>query len=207
MRRIILASGSPQRKELLEKIGLTFEVDPAAYVETIKSGMIPEEIAKYLSREKAWAVAKKYPDAIIIAADTFGVIGGEIIGKPHHATEAKKILGRLSGRSHRVITGFTIIDTQTGKAVTRSVETVVHFRKLTGDEINAYVSTGEPLDKAGAYGIQGLGALLVDRIEGDYYNVIGLPLNTLAKELESFGVNILPHSPPPANPLKTPLEG
>jgi septum formation protein len=191
MRRIILASGSPRRRELLEKLGLKFEVDPAEYVETMKSGMKPEEIARYLSLQKAQAVAKKYPDAIIIAADTFGLISGEIIGKPHNEAEARNILRKLSGRTHRVITGFTIIDTTAGKAVSRSVETAVHFRALTEEEIDAYVDTGETLDKAGAYGIQGLGAVLVDRIEGDFYNVIGLPLSALVKALKDFGIDVL----------------
>jgi septum formation protein len=191
MRKIVLASGSPRRKELLEKIGLKFEVDPAEYVETLKSGMKPEEIARYLSLQKAQSAAKKYPDAIIIAADTFGVISGSVIGKPHNEAEARNILRKLSGRPHRVITGFTMMDTAVGKAVTRSVETTVHFRKLTDEEIDAYVRTGEPLDKAGAYGIQGLGAVLVDRIEGDFYNVIGLPLSALAEALKEFGIDVL----------------
>ena len=176
---------------LLEQLGLEFEVIPADYVETMKSGMDSEEIARYLSLQKAQAVAKKYPDAVVIAADTFGVMSGKIIGKPHNEAEAKNILRTLSGRSHRVITGFTVIEAAANQAVTRSVVTTVHFRELGDPEIDAYVRTGEPLDKAGAYGIQGLGAVLVDRIEGDYYNVIGLPLSPLAAVLRSFGIDVL----------------
>lgn len=191
MKKIILASGSPRRKMLLEQLGLKFEVVPADYIETMKSGMTPEEIARYLSLRKAQAVAKNYPDAVVIAADTFGVISGKIIGKPHNDAEAARILRTLSSRSHRVITGFTVMEAAADKAVSRSSVTTVHFRELSDQEIDAYIHTGEPLDKAGAYGIQGLGAVLVDRIEGDYYNVIGLPLSPLAEVLKSFDIDVL----------------
>lgn len=128
---------------------------------------------------------------MVIGADTFGVFEGKILGKPHYADQAKKMVYALSGKSHAVITGYSIIDATNGKIVTGIVETIVHFRKLTEEEIDAYVATGEPLDKAGAYAIQGIGALLVDRIEGDYYNVIGLPLCALAESLKTFGIRIL----------------
>ncbi|MBN1367680.1 MAG: septum formation inhibitor Maf [Dehalococcoidales bacterium] len=191
MKKIILASGSPRRKELLEKIGLKFEVEAGDIEEDLNVGLPPRELAEKLSLQKAQAAAEKYPDAIIIAADTIGVFEGKIIGKPHAATEAKKMLSMLSGKSHLVITGYTIIDTETRKTVTKSIETKVYFRKLTKAEIDAYVKTGEPLDKAGAYAIQGLGALIVEKIEGDYYNVIGLPLSSLTESLREFGVKIL----------------
>jgi len=191
MKKIILASGSPRRKELLEKIGLKFEVEPASFVEDIPTGLSPGEIAKKLSLEKARAVAAKHQDAIIIGADTFGVFEGKILGKPHHAEQAKKMLSMLSGKSHLVVTGYAVIDSTTGKTVTGIAETIVHFRKLTKEEIEAYAATGEPLDKAGAYGIQGLGALFVDRIEGDFYNIIGLPLCAIAESLKEFGIKVL----------------
>ena len=151
-------------------------------------------------------------EAIIIAADTIGVIRGKIIGKPHTPDEAGRMLRSLSGKSHRVITGFTIVDTGTGKTLSESVETRVWVGKLTPEEIDAYVKTGEPLDKAGAYAIQGLGAVIVEKIEGDYFNVIGLPLNALTESLKEFGIAILGEgtrrrSLPPGNQWKRPPEG
>ena len=191
MKKIILASGSPRRKELLENIGLKFDIEPAGFVEEIPIGLSPHGIAQLLSLEKARKVAINHPNAIIIGADTLGVFDGKILSKPHHELQAKKILNMLAGNSHIVITGFTVIDSKTGKELTKSVETFVHLRELTNEEIDSYIATGEPLDKAGAYALQGLGALLVDRIEGDYYNVIGLPLSALAETLREFGVKIL----------------
>ena len=132
----------------------------------------------------------RHADSIIIAADTIGVLEGRILGKPLDAPHACKMLAELSGRCHSVITGFTVIDSATDKAVSRSVETKVHFRKLSRAEISRYVKTGEPLDKAGAYAIQGLGSLLVERIEGDYNNVIGLPICALAIVLKGFGITL-----------------
>jgi septum formation protein len=190
-RTIILASASPRRKELLEKIGLRFTVDPSDYPENLDSGLKPQELAKLISQGKAAAVAAKYQDAIIIAADTFGILRGKILGKPHTADEARKMLQEMSGKSHLVITGFTIIDSFSKKTVTRTIETQVYIKKLNPVEITDYVNTGEPLDKAGAYAIQGLGALIVEKIIGDYYNVVGLPLNALAESLKEFNINLL----------------
>ena len=191
MKTIILASASPRRKELLGKIGLKFEVEPSNQEEVVSSGLEPRELAKEISLEKAQAVASSHQNAIVIAADTFGVFRGKIVGKPRTEAEARKMLAMLSGRSHRVITGFTIIDTDSNKTLSRTVETRVYFRKLTPKEIDAYVKTGEPLGKAGAYAIQGLGSVIVEKIEGDYYNVIGLPLSALAESLKEFGVCVL----------------
>ena len=187
---VILASSSPRRRELLDNTGLEFIVDSAGISEDHGRSMKPSELAKAISMEKARAVAARHPCAIIIAADTFGVLDGRLMGKPHDEDEALDMLGRLSGRRHIVVTGFTILDTETGKAISKAVETKVYFRKLDREEIVDYVRTGEPLDKAGAYAIQGLGALLVEKIEGDYYNVIGLPLSSLARELKGFGVKL-----------------
>ena len=122
-------------------------------------------------------MAARHKSAFIIAADTIGVIGNKILGKPHTENEACKMLNEISGKSHAVITGFTVLDSATNKILSRTVNTKVYIRKLTKQEIDAYVKTGEPLDKAGAYAIQGLGAVIVEKIEGDYYNVMGLPLN------------------------------
>lgn len=190
-RTIILASASPRRKELLALTGLKFEVGPANYAEDMNLKLSPHELARFLSLEKAKSVAGKYEDAIIIAADTFVVMGEKILGKPHSQEDAKRMLGLLEGRTHSVITGFTILDARTGKKLSRSVETRVTFRKLTEKEIDAYVKTKEPLDKAGAYAIQGLGSILIKSIEGDYTNVIGLPLCALAESLKEFGIKVL----------------
>jgi len=191
MKTIILASASPRRKELLEKIGLRFKVEPSNYEEDMHSGLEPHEFAQRISLEKAKVVASKHKNAIVIAADTFIVFGGQILGKPHTEKEARKMLKTISGKSHSVITGFSIIDNGTNKTVSKSVETKIYIRKLTMTEIDAYVKSKEPLDKAGAYAIQGLGAVFVEKIEGDYFNVIGLPLSALTEALKEFGINIL----------------
>jgi septum formation protein len=191
VKEIVLASASPRRKELLEQIGLRFEVEPSDYQEDITPGSDPHETAKKLSLGKARAAARKHRNALIIAADTFVVFGDRVLGKPHTNAEAREMLRTLNGQAHSVITGFTILDTETGKVLSRSVETRVHMMKLTLKEIDSYVRSKEPLDKAGGYAIQGLGAVLVERIEGDYSNVVGLPLSALAESLKEFGVRVL----------------
>ena len=191
MKKIVLASASPRRKELLEKIGLEFSVEPSDYEEDISPGMEPHKLARTLSLEKARLVAEKYNNALVIAADTFIIVDDQILGKPLTVTEARRMLETINGRQHSVITGFTIVDTSEGRAITRSLETKVYIRKLTSKEIDSYVESREPLDKAGAYAIQGLGSVIVEKIEGDYFNVIGLPLSALTESLKEFGVYIL----------------
>jgi septum formation protein len=191
MKRIVLASASPRRKELLEQIGLQFEIEPSNHDEELQDDLTPHEMAKALSLEKARAVASKNKNAIIIAADTFIVIDEKIVGKPHTDDQARDMLILLNGKSHLVITGYTILDTDDGKLVVRSVETTVHMRGLTPDEIEAYIATGEPIGKAGAYAIQGLGSVFIEGIEGDYSNVVGLPLSALAASLTEFGFHLL----------------
>jgi septum formation protein len=191
MKTIILASTSPRRKALLEQIGLKFTVDARVREDTGLAGPEPNELVKAVSLKKAESVAGYYPDAVIIAADTIGVIEGRIIGKPHSKKEARDMLASLSGKAHTVITGFTVLDTLTRKSISRSVETTVYMKRIEASEIEVYVATGEPLDKAGAYAIQGLGAALVARIEGDYFNVMGLPLCSLSEVLKEFGINVL----------------
>jgi septum formation protein len=190
-RKIILASASPRRREILALTGLDFEVDTGNYEETMDHPMEPHKLARFLSREKAEAVALKYGNALIIAADTFLLFEGGLLGKPRDERDARRMLVRLNGRSHSVITGFTVLDTANKNSFSDSVETKVYFRRLTAKEISSYVKSGEPLDKAGAYGIQGLGALLVEKIEGDYFNVMGLPISALARCLKKFGIKIL----------------
>ncbi|MEW6142565.1 MAG: Maf family protein [Chloroflexota bacterium] len=191
MKKIVLASASPRRAELLKQIGLKFVVDPSNHEETLGNDLPPERLVMVFSLKKARAVARRHRNAVVIAADTIGVLNGKTIGKPRSAADARRILQKLSGRTHSVTTGLTVIDTDSGRIATRAVETKVHFKKLTSGEINAYVKTGEPMDKAGAYGIQERGAIFVDRIEGDYFNVIGLPLCALAETLKKFGVEVM----------------
>jgi septum formation protein len=191
MRNIILASTSPRRKALLEQIGLKFTVDDRTHEDTGLVGLEPNELVKAISLKKAQSVVGYYPDAIIIAADTIGVVDRRIIGKPRSKQDARAMLALLSGRAHTVITGFTVLDTLTQKSISRSVQTSVYMKWMTATEIDAYLNTGEPLDKAGAYAIQGLGAVLVEKIEGDYFNVVGLPLCALTEVLKEFGINVL----------------
>ena len=191
MKTIILASASPRRKEILEKTGLKFKVDASDYEEEINYSLRPHELARFLSREKAKAIVNKYTNALIIAADTFIVFKDKILGKPHTEEEAKRMLNMLNNNTHSVITGFTIIDTNDNKKLSGSVETKVCFKKLTMKEIESYIKSKEPLDKAGAYAIQGLGAVIVKKIEGDYFNVMGLPLSTLMESLKKFGIYVL----------------
>jgi nucleoside triphosphate pyrophosphatase len=191
MKAIILASASPRRKEILEKTGLKFEVDESRCEEIPRPCAKPHDTARLLSREKARDVARRHPNSLIIAADTVVVLEGRLFGKPTSEEEAGKMLKALSGKAHSVITGFTILDTDNGKEISRSVETRVFFERLGKDEIEAYIRSGEPFGKAGAYGIQGLGAVMIKRIEGDFFNVMGLPLNAVAESLKRFGVKVL----------------
>lgn len=191
MKKIILASASPRRKEILEITGLKFKVCVSDYEEDLALSLRPRELARFLSRKKAEVVARKFSNSIIIAADTFIVFNKKLLGKPHTDKEAEKMLTMLNGKAHAVITGFTIWDTVTGKKISRSVETNVYFKKLSKEEIRAYVRSKEPLDKAGAYAIQGLGAVFIEKIEGDYFNVVGLPLCALMDSLKKFGVDVL----------------
>ncbi len=180
MRRLILASASPRRRELLSQIGVVFDVD-AAHVD---EGDDPRVNA--VEKARAAAARHRGEDAVVLGADTEVVLDGSVLGKPGGEAHAREMLRRLSGRSHAVVTAYALVDCTTGRELVRSVETDVTFRHLTDDDIDAYVATGEPLDKAGAYGIQGRGAVLVDRIDGDYFTVVGLPLADLAAALRDF---------------------
>jgi septum formation protein len=187
---VVLASSSPRRRELLEKTGLKFTVDSSETDERLDSTSGPVELARSISSMKATSAVPRHPGSIIIAADTFGVLDGKLLGKPDDAPHAREMLKVMSGKCHEVITGFTIIDTDSGKTISHVVKTRVYFKALSKAQIEEYVETGEPLGKAGAYAIQGKGADLVAKIEGDYYNVIGLPVHALAKELKKFGIDL-----------------
>lgn len=188
---IILASGSPRRRELLEQIGVKhYRIVSPDVDEHVEGHPAPEELVEFLSRRKAEAVgAKAGPDALVIAADTVVALDGAILGKPHSREEAAAMLAALSGREHAVYTGLTVLRGE--RTVTGHERTAVTFRTLTGTEIDRYAATGEPMDKAGAYGIQGVGALLITGIEGDYFNVMGLPVCRLGRVLAEFGVDAL----------------
>lgn len=191
MRKIILASQSPRRKQLLKQLGLEFEVVPSDVEEVFNPRLGPRHQVEELALQKAQSVAEKYDDAIVIGADTLVALGDEIIGKPKNVNDAKRMLKKLRGRQHTVVTGFVLIDTASKRTIMKSVETKVWFRKLSPQEISSYIEKEKPLDKAGAYAIQGLGNLFVEKIEGDYFGAVGLPLFTLAKELNKLGVSIL----------------
>ena len=184
--KVILASGSPRRRQLLDLIGIPHEVRPSNLDEKIKGKETPRKHAERLAREKASVFAKTESDALIIAADTIVVINGKILGKPANAVDAGSMLTLLNGRNHTVITAVAVAR---GARLKSGVEEVhVKFRKLAEDEIDSYIATGEPMDKAGAYGIQGFGATIVERIEGDYFAVMGLPLVRLTRLLAELGV-------------------
>ena len=189
--KIILASQSPRRKELLERMGIRdFETISPNVDESAFRGLPPEELVRRLSAEKAAAVAGKAgEDAIVIAADTVVALEGAVLGKPADELDAFKMLSALSGVRHQVYTGVTVC--RGGEKQTAHEVTDVTFRELSEEEIERYIATGEPMDKAGAYGIQGYGALLIQGISGDYYNVMGLPVCRLGGMLARFGVDCL----------------
>lgn len=191
MRKIILASNSPRRKELLEKVGLSFEIKTADFDECFDTALPPEEFAKSLALGKALKVSKIKYDAVIIAADTIVVVDDQILGKPKSSEDAKNMLKKISGRSHTAITGLAVVDSKSGKSITTSSKIILHFRDMTDKEIDLYVKTGEPLDKAGSYAVQGLGAIFIEKMEGDYYAAVGLPLNSLYEILKEFEIDLL----------------
>lgn len=191
MIKIILASTSPRRKEIFAKTGLKFSVVPSHYKEDMNSKRKPGELAKFLSRGKAENVAKKFKNGIVIGADTFVALKNELLGKPKNRAEAVRMLKKVSGKPVSIITGYTIIDTASGKRESRAVETKLYIKKLSSQEIRNYIKTKEPLDKAGAFAIQGIGAVLIERIEGDFLGAMGLPLYDLSKSLIKFGIHIL----------------
>ena len=181
---VILGSSSPRRRELLTLIGLRHEVLPANVDETLLPGEIPWAYAERLARAKAQAVAR--PGFVSIGSDTIVVVDGEVLGKPADAADAKQMLQRLSGRAHVVMTAIAVAFD--GKVTSDVVKVGVTFRSLRDDEIDDYIATGEPMDKAGAYGIQGFGATIVDGVDGDYFAVMGLPVNRMIRLLESIGL-------------------
>lgn len=186
MGRLILASASPRRRQLLEGLGLSFEVRPAGCDESVDT-RDPQAMVLELCRRKAQACALQDGD-VVIAADTVVAAGGGILGKPRDPEQARRMLRTLSGRRHSVFTGVAVRTPQ--RFVTRCERTEVFFRTLSERDIEDYIASGEPFDKAGGYGIQGRGGVFVQRIEGDFYNVMGLPLCTLCEMLEEIGAGV-----------------
>jgi septum formation protein len=189
--RFILASASPRRRELLASIGLDFAVVPSHIPEIRGDGEAPEEYVARLSREKAAAIAREHPTDWIIAADTTVLLGDELLEKPAGVADAQRMLATIAGRTHIVYTGVTLLNAAREHHDTRVAESEVRMLPLTGEDIAWYVATGEPMDKAGAYAVQGIGALFIDSIHGSYTNVVGLPLALLFQMLRRAGIDPL----------------
>ena len=182
---LILASASPRRRDFLKQMGISFRVCPARGEEKIQPGWHPEEVASHLAKQKAWEVAARHPKDTVIGADTIVVLGSEVLGKPKDKEQAAHMLSMLSGKTHQVMTGVWVILGGIEYGFVQNTD--VSFYPLTGLDIKRYVDTGEPMDKAGAYGIQGLGMALVEGIQGDYTNVVGLPVARLLRLLRELG--------------------
>jgi septum formation protein len=184
---LILASQSPRRRLLLKQIGLRFSVRPSSVREDVLDHESPAQNARRIALAKALDVARGVKRGIVVGADTIVVLGNEILGKPRNAADAKRMLRRLSGRQHIVFTGFALVDASTGRKIVDIEKTKVKFRKLSAVEIEEYVASGSPMDKAGAYGIQDdYGAVFVQRVEGCFYNVVGFPLTRFYLALKKF---------------------
>jgi len=191
--RLVLASRSPRRYELLKQVGLECDVIPSRIEENFVKGESPRKHVLRLAEAKALDVGNQYSDRWIIAADTIVYIDHSILGKPKSREEAKKMLRRLSGKEHWVLTGFSVHHLQKGKGDREAVRTAVKFKKLTQPEMEWYIQTGEPFDKAGGYGIQGIGSFMIESIHGSYTNVVGLPLCELMKMLVRLGALRITH--------------
>ena len=189
--RFILASSSPRRRELLAAIGIDFDVVPSHVPEEHQQGEAPKEYVARLSRAKASAIARSHPARWVIAADTTVLLGDELLEKPLDADDAVRMLSTIAGRTHTVYTGVTIQNDGTGYRETEVAESEVTMLPLSADDIGWYVATGEPLDKAGAYAVQGIGAMFIDSIHGSYTNVVGLPVALLFQMFRKAGVDLL----------------
>lgn len=194
-RYIILASTSPRRQELIASLRIPFEIMGSDADEDTPFGWSPDMIVETLSLRKADAVYRKLSEAsgnaVIVGSDTIVVLEGDILGKPVDELDAVRMLKGLQGRTHKVYTGVACVDAETGRSIVRHRVTSVRMKPLSEEEIISYVRSGEPADKAGAYAIQGLGATIVDSIEGDYFNVVGLPLSLLSDMLGEMGITVL----------------
>ena len=188
---IILASASPRRKEILENTNIKFDIISSSIEELVLDGESPCQMVMRLAFEKGIDIASKHKSDLVISADTIVVLDNNILGKPKDEEEARQMISNLSGRTHQVITGISLINLENNKKIIDYVISNVKFKKLSKDDINDYIKTKESLDKAGAYGIQGYGALLVEEIQGDYFNIVGLPISKLSDLLKiHFNINL-----------------
>jgi septum formation protein len=195
---LVLASASPRRQELLRNAGFPFIVQPTDIPEVPETGEVPQAFAERMAREKATAVFRERPEDVILGADTIVVVGPVILGKPRDVVDAVRMLRVLSGRTHQVLTGVCLVGppartenrkSSPGFEDVRSERTLVTMEALSDEDIRSYISTGEPMDKAGAYGIQGRASRWISRIEGDYFNVVGLPMSLVYKMLREHGMD------------------
>ena len=189
--KVILASASPRRKEILQNTKLNFDIQKSDIEEVILENESPEDMVVRLAYEKAFDVAKRNTDRLVIGADTIVALDNEVLGKPKDQNEAYQMIKRLSNKTHKVITGISLINLKENKIIKDYVVSFVTFKDLSEDSIKDYINTNESLDKAGAYGIQGYGALLVKNIQGDYFNIVGLPISRLSDLLKKyFNINL-----------------
>ena len=189
--KVILASASPRRKEILQNTKLNFDIQKSDIEEVILENESPEDMVVRLAYEKAFDVAKRNTDRLVIGADTIVALDNEVLGKPKDQNEAYQMIKRLSNKTHKVITGISLINLKENKIIKNYVVSFVTFKDLSEDSIKDYINTNESLDKAGAYGIQGYGALLVKNIQGDYFNIVGLPISRLSDLLKNhFDINL-----------------
>ncbi|MEG0237536.1 MAG: Maf family protein [Cetobacterium sp.] len=186
---MILASKSPRRKEILAQLGFQLQIKSKDIEEISDKTEIVEQI-KDISLKKVMAVAVENPKDFVVGADTVVVIDGKILGKPKNEMDAEKMLKSLSGKSHEVITAYTLINLEKNIKITNSVESTVYFKSISDEEIKWYIESGEPMDKAGAYGIQGLGSIFVDKIDGDFFAIMGFPINHFIKTLNNLKIPI-----------------
>lgn len=189
--KLILASASPRRQKILKDLGVPFEVQVSQVPEELNFSLQPGKLVETLACLKAANVGKEVEEGLIIGADTIVVLGEKILGKPTTSVEAEKMLRSLSGQEHLVFSGLAVVDGKTGQQQLGHEITRVHFQQLTVPEINSYIASGEPFDKAGGYGIQGKGGLFVEKIDGCYFNVVGLPIHLLYRFLKKMGVDLL----------------
>ncbi|MDD3006606.1 MAG: Maf family protein [Candidatus Pacebacteria bacterium] len=190
-KRIILASGSEARKKLLEKIKLDFEIQPSNYEEVMTPETPPEELAVELALGKAHNVAAKNTNAVIIAADSFVILDGEYLSKPHSAEEARAMLRKISGKKQSFVTGMAIIDTDSDKTFTDFEISEIWIKEISDNEIENYIKTGEPFSKAGGYAIQEIGSVFIEKVHGSYTSIVGLPIDKVYKILTELGVKVI----------------
>ncbi len=191
MSKIILASNSPRREELLKQLGLSFTIVPSKIDEESYADLEPEVMVQELAGAKAQEVAELVEETVVIGADTIVLAEQHILGKPRDQEEAFQMLWQLQGKKHRVLTGLAVYDTKSGRLLVDYDQTEVYLRKMEKREITAYIGTGEPMDKAGAYAIQGLGGIFVEGLVGSYYTVVGLPIHKLVLMLKEFQIKVL----------------